>query len=409
MKPEDIRHYTLPNGMKVVHIFNDSPVAYCGLGVAIGTRNELEEESGMAHFIEHCMFKGTTHRNAWHILNRLEDVGGDINAYTEKEETFVYATVLESDFERAMDLCTDIVLNPVFPQSEIDKEKEVIIDEINTYNDSPSELIYDEFESMLFSNKGLGRSVLGKEEILNEYTTEDALRFHASNYGTNKMIFFSMGRMSDKKLDRLVDKYLKSVPARIVEPSKGTIVDYKPQHMVVKKDLHQVNYMTGNRAYGLYDKNRYPFILLNNILGGPGLNSRLNLAIREKRGMSYSVESSFTPYTDCGLVSVFFSADLKHKNKCIDLVKAEINKLKNDLLSDSQLTKAKKQLMGQQAIAAENKESMALSIAKSFLYFDNYTVIEKQQELIEKITAKNLRDIANEIFDESLMSEIIYE
>ena len=408
MNTEDIEFYTLPNGIRVVHIYNDSPVAYCGVGVGIGTRNELEEESGMAHFIEHTIFKGTTHRNAWHILNRLEDVGGDINAYTEKEETFVYATVLAEDYERAMELCTDIVFNPTFPQNEIDKEKEVIIDEINAYNDSPSELIYDDFESLLFCNKGLGRSVLGKEDILSEYTTADAMAFHKRNYGTDKFIYFSMGKMPKKTLHKLDEKYLSGVQGKTSNVEPGLIAEYKPQDLVIKKDLHQVNFMAGNRAYGIHDKKKFPFLLLNNILGGPGLNSRLNLAIRERNGMSYSVESSYTPYTDNGLVCIYFSADAKYKDKCIELVKKELDKLKNEKLTSLQLDRAKKQLLGQQAIASENKEGLALNIAKGFLYFGEYTSIDERRKLIEDITAEQIQDVANEIFEEGKMSSILY-
>lgn len=409
MSPDDIEFYTLPNGIRVVHIYNDSPVSYCGVGVAVGTRNELEQESGMAHFIEHTMFKGTKHRNAWHILNRLEDVGGDINAYTEKEETFVYATVLEEDYERAMELCTDLVFNPTFPQNELDKEKEVIIDEINTYNDSPSELIYDDFESLVFNNCGLGRSVLGQESILENYTTEDALRFHRANYGTNKMIYFSMGRTPKKTLHHLDDKYLRCVPEHTVDVNPGLVETYKPQHIVVQKDLHQVNYMAGNRAYSLYDDKRFAFVLLNNVLGGPGLNSRLNLAIRERRGMSYSVESSYNPYSDSGIVNVFFSADLKHKDRCIELIYEEIKKLREEKLTTQQLARAKKQLLGQMAISGENKESLALAVAKSFLYYGKFNSNEDKQKNIEKLTAEDLQEVANEIFDESQMSSITFK
>ncbi len=406
---DEIEFYTLPNGIRVVHIQNDSPVAYCGMGVSIGTRNELDKESGMAHFIEHTLFKGTTHRNSWHILNRLEDVGGDINAYTEKEETFVYATVQAKQYERAMDLTTDLMLHPLFPQKELDKEKDVIIDEINTYNDSPSELIYDDFEGQIFNNQSLGRNVLGDADRLRTYTTADAQAFYDRNYGTNEMLYFSMGPMPLRTLHRLDDKYLRCIPEHRVTPQQTDCGLYHPQHIVQKKDLHQVNYMIGNRAYGMEDKKRFAFNLLNNILGGPGMNSRLNLAIRERQGISYSVESSYTPYTDYGIECIFFSADQKHKQRCIELVYNELKKLREEQLSSLQLHKAQQQMIGQLAISNEMKENLAIGIAKSYLYFGEYSTLEAKTKMIEGITAPQLQEVANEIFDEKMQSELCFE
>lgn len=409
MTNDAIHFYTLPNGIRVVHVQNDSPVAYCGMGLRVGTRNEEEAESGMAHFIEHCMFKGTQHRNAWHILNRLEDVGGDINAYTEKEETFVYATVLADYYERAMELVTDLVLYPTFPQNELDKEIDVIIDEINAYNDSPSELIFDEFESQLFEGCTLGRNVLGDEAVLENYTTAHALRFCQRCYGTDRMIFFSMGRMPLKKLLALDDKYLRPVPQRTSLVQPNALSPYKVQHIVQEKDLHQVNFLAGTRAYSMTDDKRLPLVLLNNILGGPGQNSRLNVAIRERGGMSYSVESGYTAYSDTGILSVYFSSDHKYKDKCISLLMNELRRLRDEKLSTSQLHRAQMQLKGQIAIAEENKESLALGIAKNFLYFGEYSPLEERIARIDEITADQLLDVANEILTEDKLSTLLYK
>lgn len=406
---DSVHFYTLPNGIRVVHIQNDSPVAYCGMGIRIGTRNEEPSESGMAHFIEHCMFKGTTHRNAWHILNRLEDVGGDINAYTEKEETFIYATVLGEYYERAMELVTDLVVNPTFPQNELDKEKDVIIDEINAYNDSPSELIYDDFEGLLFNGCTLGRNVLGEERVLENYTTADAARFHQRCYGTDRMIFFSMGRMPLKKRLALDDKYLRDVPLRKSLAVNGSVSDYKVQHVSLDKDLHQVNYLAGTRAYDMNDNRRFPLVLMNNILGGPGQNSRLNVAIRERGGMSYSVESSYTAYSDAGILSVYFSTDHKHKDKCIDLLMAELRRLRVEKLTATQLHRAQMQLKGQVAIAEENNESLALGIAKNFLYFGEFSSLEERIKRIDCITAEQIQDVANELLAEDKLSTLLYK
>ena len=393
----DIDFYTLPNGIRVLHVFNDSPVAYCGVGVQAGTRNELETESGMAHFIEHTMFKGTAHRKAWHI-----------NAYTEKEETFIYATVLEPYFERAMELCVSLVTQPVFPQKEIDKEKEVIIDEINSYNDSPAELIYDDFEALVFNGGGLGRSVLGEADALVGYTTHQALEFHRRCYGTDKMLFFSMGKTPRKTLRRLVDKYLGSVPERRSQATQGAPFCYTPQQIVRNKDLHQVNYMTGGLAYSLHNDKRVTLTLLNNILGGPGQNSRLNVSIREKGGMSYTVESSYTAYTDAGIVFVYFSTDPRHRDRCVALLNGELRRLRNEPLTTSQLHRAKMQLEGQMGISEESKEAVIIGMAKSFLYYNSFSPIEQRIARIEGITAAQLMDVANEVFAPDVLSSLVY-
>ena len=264
---------TLPNGVRIVHKEDVSQVAYCGFAINAGTRDEEEDESGMAHFIEHMLFKGTEKRNSWHILNRLEGVGGEINAYTTKEETFVYSTVLTADFEKAVDLCSDIVFHPTFPSHEIEKEVDVIIEEINSYNDSPSELIYDEFESIVFKNSQLGRNILGDAERLQEYTTENALRFVANNYCTDRILFFSVGNIPFKKVMRLAEKYFGDVAAKYSTKKREKSALYVPDHVRKNLNTHQTHALIGARAYSLSDERRLPLYLLNNILGGTGMIS----------------------------------------------------------------------------------------------------------------------------------------
>jgi len=404
----EIEHYTLKNGIRIVHKPDASPVSYCGIAINAGTRDEEETESGMAHFVEHMLFKGTTKRKAWHIINRLEDVGGELNAYTTKEETFVYATVLSADFERAMELCADVVFHSVFPQNEIDKEVDVIIDEINSYNDSPSELIFDDFENILFQDYSIGRNILGDAKRLQTYTTQDALKFVNRNYCTDQIVFFSLGSIPFKKIVRWAEKYLGEVPERLLQTKRVTPEIYIPQRKIVEKDTYQAHVMLGNRAYSLPDKNRLALYLLNNILGGPGMNSRLNLALRERNGMAYNVESSYTSYSDTGLLLIYFGTDIKNENKCRNLVYNELKKLRNQKFTSIQLEKSKRQLLGQLAISQENKESLSLSLAKSFLYFNRFESLPEVHKRMETITAEQLQDIANEILNENNISVLSF-
>ncbi len=408
MESTEIEHYTLKNGIRVVHKPDNSPVSYCGVAINAGTRDEEEPESGMAHFVEHLLFKGTTKRKAWHILNRLEDVGGELNAYTTKEETFVYATVLSADFERAMELCTDIVFHSTFPQNEIDKEVDVIIDEINSYRDSPSELIFDDFENIIFQNYSIGRNILGDAERLQTYTTQDALRFVGRNYSTDRIVFFSLGNVPFKKIKRWAEKYLGEVPERLFQTKREAPEIYVPQQKIAGKDTYQAHVMLGNRAYSLQDDKRLTLHLLNNILGGPGMNSRLNLALRERNGLAYNVESCYTSYSDTGLLSVYFGTDTKNEDKCRNLVFSELKKLRNQLFTPVQLARAKKQLLGQSAISQENKESLSLSLGKSFLYFNRFESLADVHKRLEAITARQLQEVANEILDERGISVLSF-
>lgn len=404
----NIHTATLPNGVRIVHKEEASQVAYCGFAINAGTRDEDADESGMAHFIEHMLFKGTVKRNSWHILNRLEGVGGEINAYTTKEETFVYSTILTADFEKAVDLCSDIVFHPTFPAHEIEKEVDVIIEEINSYNDSPSELIYDEFESIVFKNSQLGRNILGDAERLQEYTTENALRFVANNYFTDRILFFSVGNIPFKKVMRLAEKYFGDVAAKFSTKKREKSALYVPDHIRKNLNTHQTHALIGARAYSLSDQRRLPLYLLNNILGGPGMNSKLNLAVREKRGLAYTVESAYTAYSDDGLINIYFGTEHEDTEKCLNVIYKELKNLRDKEMPSTQLERAKRQLMGQLAIANENRENYALNMAKSFLFFgmneSNAVVAEK----ISKITSSQLLEIANDIFEENKLSTLIY-
>lgn len=400
--------YTLPNGLRIIHKPDESAVTYCGIVINTGSRDETETEQGMAHFIEHMLFKGTDKRRSGHIINRLENVGGELNAYTSKEETVVYAIVLKEYFERAIELVSDIVLHSTFPQKEIDKEVVIIVDEIQSYNDSPSELIFDDFEELLFANHPIGHNILGKSELLEKYSTVDAVRFVQKHYRPEEMVFFVLGDLDFNQVVRWAEKYLKTESSDVRNSERNSPTSYQPAKKEIIKNTHQVHFMLGTRAYDLYHPNRMGMYLLNNILGGPGMNSLLNLSLREKHGLVYNVESNYQPFTDTGMWSVYFGCDSENAARCEQLVYAELQKLREQPLSENALKKYKLQLMGQMAISSENKENLSMSFGKSFLRYGKIDDLEVVKQRIEEITAEKLQEIANEIFNPEQLSVLKY-
>ena len=338
--------FTLPNGLRIIHAPNQSNVAYCGFAVDAGTRDENEQEQGMAHFVEHLIFKGTQKRHAWHILNRMENVGGDLNAYTNKEETVIYSAFLVEHFSRAAELLADIVFHSTFPQHEIDKEVEVIIDEIQSYEDSPSELIFDDFEELIFPNHPLGRNILGKPDLLRSFKSGHALNFTSRFYKATNMIFFIQGNIDFKKVIRTIEKVTADIPFSITERQRTEPFLYIPKTLTLNKETHQAHVMIGSRGYNAYNEKRTGLYLLNNLLGGPGMNSRLNVSLRERRGLVYNVEANLTSYTDTGVFCIYFGTDPEDADRCIGLVHKELKKLRDSKLSSSQLSAAKKQIIG---------------------------------------------------------------
>ena len=400
--------YTLSNGLRIIHKPDNTAVTYCGLVINTGSRDELENEQGMAHFIEHMLFKGTEKRRSGHIINRLENVGGELNAYTSKEETVVYAIVLNEYFDRAMELVFDIAFHSTFPQKEIEKEVVIIIDEIQSYNDSPSELIFDDFEEMIFAHHPIGHNILGKPELLEQYTTSDAVSFVRKHYKPEEMVFFVLGDLNFNQLIRMGEKYLKT-ENHIKDPIVRTSpTSYQPVRKEIDKNTHQVHFMMGNRCYDLYHPDRLGMYLLNNILGGPGMNSLLNLSLREKHGLVYNVESNYQPFTDTGLWSVYFGCDTENAARCEQLVLTELQKLCDQPLSENALKKYKLQLMGQMAISSEQKENFALSLGKSYMRYGKIEDMETVKKRIEAITAEKLQAIAVEMFDPKDLSVLIY-
>jgi predicted Zn-dependent peptidase len=401
--------HTLSNGIRLVHHRIPGVVAYCGLVINTGSRNETAPDHGMVHFIEHMLFKGTKKRKAYYILSRLEDVGGELNAYTTKEETAVHASFIKGDFERAVEIISDISFESVLPEKEIEKEKDVVIEEINSYLDNPAELIFDDFEELIFADQPIGHNILGTLSTVKSFTQNSLLEFISRNYNTDQMVFCSVGDISDEKILRLFRKYFEDVPANIRK--RGDVMPwiYKPASVIKKMDTFQNHCIIGNIAYNLKDARRLGMFLLNNILGGQGLNSRLNLSLREKNGLAYNVESSYNPYCDTGAFSIYFGTDNHHLDRSIKVTSAELNKLRTKKLGIIQLSKAKNQIKGYLARGYENHESLMLSLGKSLLVFDRIESMEETCDKIDKITSSELLVTANEIFDPGKLSTLIYK
>ncbi|MDR2119673.1 MAG: insulinase family protein [Tannerella sp.] len=401
--------HTLRNGLRLIHLPSDSPVAYCGFAVRAGARDELPGEAGLAHFVEHLLFKGTRKRRTWHILNRMEAVGGELNAYTSKEETFVYSVFLADDFERAVELMSDLVINSQFPGREMEKERTVVLDEIRSYMDNPSELIADEFEDMIFAGHPLGHSILGDRKSLLSFCRESCFSFVKRYYTAPEMVFFSMGRMDFRRVVRLSEKYLSDVPVDAAVRCETQPPSAPPVQAVKKKRTHQTHVMTGGRAYGIFDGRQTTLMLLNDIVGGPGMNSRLNVSLRERNGLVYHVESCVSAYTDTGVFAIYFGSDPKQREKALELIEKELRGLRENKLSDARLSAAKKQATGQVGVAVDNRENLFLGMGKSFLHRNCYDAPEEVFRKINAVTATQLCDAANEIFAPERMFLLIYE
>lgn len=400
--------HTLPNGLRIIHAPSLTKVAYCGFAVDAGTRDEKENEQGMAHFVEHLIFKGTQKRKAWHILNRMENVGGDLNAYTNKEETVVYSAFLTEHFSRALELLTDIVFHSTFPQHEINKEVEVIIDEIQSYEDTPSELIFDDFEDLIFKGHPLGRNILGNPAQLKSFTSRDALSFVSRYYKPTNMVLFVQANMDFKKVVKEAEKILVDIPFAETNNLRTPPPIYIPTRIELDKDTHQAHVMIGSRGYNAYDNKRTALYFLNNMLGGPGMNSRLNVSLRERRGLVYNVESNLTSYTDTGAFCIYFGTDIDDVDTCMRLTYKELKKLRDNKLTASQLMAAKKQLIGQIGVASDNFENNALDMGKTFLHYNKFESPESVFRRIESLTSEQLLEVANEMFDEDKLSTLIY-
>ena len=407
-------YHILQNGIKIVHRRTPSPVAYIGVTVGAGTRDEAPEENGMAHYIEHCVFKGTVHHSARQIIHAIEGIGGEINAYTTKEETTFYAAILAEHVQLTLHLIAEMLLQPTFKKEETDKERMVILDEIESYNDSPSELIYDDFESLVFAGSSLAMPILGTKKTLRHISSKPdyPLKWMQTHYRPERMVIFCQGDVKPEKIFRLAEKEFghltatRSYGEAVIQQGGLTATE---RERSFRKHTHQVHSMLGGRAYPLGHENQLAMFLLNNILGGGSLNSRLNLSLRESKGLVYTVESTYTPLSDTGYWCVYWACDPEDYEQSLGLVHKELDLLCERPLSEAALQKALVQLRGQLAISAQNQENSALAMAKSMLYRGSAPEWQETMQKIERTTVQQIQNVAKEIFNPSNFYILTYE
>ena len=404
---QEFETYTLPNGIKGIHRRTRSSVTHCALVINAGTRDEHKDEYGLAHFAEHAIFKGTKRRKAYQINCRLENRGGELNAYTTKEDTTIHATTLRSDFSKALELIADVAFNSTFPERELAKEREVIVDEINTYKDSPADMIFDTFEDSIFAGSELGHNILGTKAALMRHTSESIKQFVARTHTTDQMVFSSIGNLSVKSVQSVVSKYLSEQPISTRAFKRIAPEKVEPFERVVNKHTHQTHCIVGARAYDINDDKRLPLSLLVNILGGPSANSRLNTVLREKNGLSYNTEAIYTPYNDCGMVAIYFSSDHHNANLCRELIDNELKSLRTTPPTARQLSMIKRQFLAQMAISMENNEGYMLGAGKSYLVHDEIDTLEEVYRKVSAVKAEQIMEVAEDIFANT--STLIYQ
>lgn len=408
MNPYNIK--TLENGIRVIHQpVSNSKIVHCGFALDIGSRDEKPHQIGIAHYWEHMAFKGTKRRKTFHILNRLDSVGGELNAYTTKEKIFFHASVLGQYLDKAMDLLVDITFQSVFPEKQIEKERQVILEEMAMYKDSPEDDIQDRFDEVIFSNHPLGNNILGTEASLKSFTRQHFLDFLEENLDTERTVFSIVGDVPKKKLDRFIKKYLEPIEHRKRTRQRLAFDHYQTKILNFNKETSQSQCAIGTTAYPLHHPKRLAFFMLVNILGGPGMNSRLNMALREKHGFVYAIDAGYHPFTDTALFSIFFGTDPGQLSKSIKLVKKELKKLQDQPLGSLQLHVAKQQLMGQLAMAEENNMNYMLMLARSILDKDKIESLDELFEQIKRVSATDLQDTAHEILNEDRLSILTYK
>ena len=392
---KEFETYTLPNGIKGIHRRVKSAIAHCALVINAGSRDERHDEYGLAHFTEHALFKGTHKRKAYQVNCRLENLGGELNAFTTKEDTTIHATTLRSDFAKAVELITDVAFDSTYPERELAKEREVIVDEINTYKDSPSDMIFEGSE--------LGHNILGTKAALARHGTDSIRCFTGRTYTTDQMVFSSIGNFSVTTARDTAARYLaeRHTPTRSFERAVPAVTPAFEK--VLNKHTHQVHCIVGARAYDINDERRVPLSLLVNILGGPSANSLLNVLLREKNGLSYNIEASYSPYNDCGFVAIYFSSEHDNADQCRELIARQIDLMRRETLSARRLSMAKKQFLAQMAISMENNESYMLGAGKSLLMHDDIDTLEEVYRKVAAVTAQQITDVANEIFSTTSM------
>ena len=412
-------YHNLPNGLQIVHRKTTSPVVYVGIMVGAGTRHELPEENGMAHYIEHCVFKGTQHYTARQIINHIEGIGGEINAYTTKEETTFYAATLRQHFRTTLHLLADMVLHPTFCKKETDKEVTVILEEIESYNDSPSELIYDDFENMIFDGSSLAMPILGTKKTLRRISKSPniALNWIKQHYRPERMVLFVLGNVTTKQVisaaerELLFDSRLPIPETKIYTPDSRLPIPETEASLsrTYRRHTHQTHIMLGSHAYSIGHPKQLTMYLLNNILGGGSMSSRLYLSLREKYGLVYNIDSQAVPLSDTGYWNIYLACEPQHKDHCLELCHKELKQLRDTTLTSAQLLRALRQLEGQMAISAENQENNALAMAKQMLYHHHAPAWQETFAKVQQITPAQLQDVANEVFDAEKIYTLLYD
>lgn len=405
----DYQLYTLPNGIRILYKHWPSAITHCCFIVNAGSRDEVPGQEGLAHFIEHLLFKETERRNTNQILNRLELVGADLNAYTTKEYTCIHASLLNQHLDRTMDLFEDILFHSTFPDDEQEKERGVILDEIASYLDQPEEAIQDDFEELLFKGHPMGQNILGTPETVGRLNGDDIRQFIAANYNTTEMIFAVHGNYDFKKLVTISEKYFGHVPFNQLQKNRIKPALSPAGIHLVNKPISQTHCIIGAQAYSSSHEYKWGLLLLNNLLGGIGMSSRLNLEIREKHGIAYTVESNYTPLTDTGIFSIYFGTDTEKAGKASKLVHKELKKLREQKLGSLQLHQARQKFIGQIALAEENRMSLIIAMAKSMVDFNRVDTLEEIFDKINQVSAEQVLEISNEIFDNNSLITLLFE
>ena len=404
-----ISQATLTNGIKIIHRHRAGELSHLALMVNAGMRDEKADENGLAHFIEHLVFKGTKRRKAYHILSCLENVGGELNAFTTKEETCIHASFLNDHIDKAMDLFADVIFNSTFPENEMEKEKEVILDEINSYRDTPADEIFDEFENLIYRGHQLGRNILGTIELVEKYTRDDIVKFRNQHYAPDRMVLACIGNISFNDFMKLANKYFADYQGNALPFERIPFVANKPANRVEVRQNHLTHVIMGGLAYRYTDERKLKLILLNNILGGPGMNTRLNLNIREKYGFAYTIESQYNAYSDTGNYTIYMGVDPHSQDRSIELVYKELNKLMTQRLGTLQLSNAKKQLIGQVALSNESGMNDLLSMVRAGFFEEHIETLPETIAKLEIITSSDLLEIANDVYDKNKVNILIFK
>jgi predicted Zn-dependent peptidase len=406
----DCTIFKLSNGIRVVHQYiPTSKIVHCGIALGIGSRDETLTNQGIAHFWEHMAFKGTKKRSALDIIESLDSVGGELNAYTDKEKIVFYASVLNAYFERSVDVLSDITFHSVFPEDQIERERGVILEEMAMYNDDPDDSLQDEFEAIVFKKHSMGMNILGREETVGAFKKKDFKSFYNEHLDTGKIVFSCVGNISLEDVERMAKKYLEKIPRVKSTVKRRKVTLYKPDEIILKRPVKQAKCAIGRNAYPRLSEHRIPFYILVNILGGPGMNSRLNLELREKHGFVYAVDAMYTSYADTGMFAVFFGTEPRQLQRCISLIKKELNRFYEKPLTAKQLTAAKEQIKGQLAMSEENNLSLMLMMGRSVLDFDRVPTLEEVFDKIQAVTSLRLQEVANDMFATNKLSCLIME